>query len=343
MTDLMIVGEAWGQEEADRKLPFVGPSGRLLNALLSEAGIVRKECYVTNVFNLKPQPTNDISNLCGPKVEGIPGMKALTPGKYVRKEYHVEVGRLWDEVRAVNPNLILALGNTAIWALCRGKPYISKQRGATMPSHILRADGSPYKVLAAYHPAAVMRQWTLRPILQADLVKAHREQDFPDIRRPHREVWIEPTLADMIRFDNNYIIKSDELSVDIETTAEMITCIGFAPTIDRAIVIPFLDREQPDGNYWRTHEEERHAWDIVRIWCGLEKAVYVGQNFLYDAHFLYRTMGIRTRHTDDTMLLHHALQPEMEKGLGFLGSIYTDEAGWKIMRGHTDTLKKEDI
>jgi hypothetical protein len=42
------------------------------------------------------------------------------------------------------------------------------------------------------------------------------------------------------------------------------------------------------------------------------------------------------------MLLHHALQPEMDKGLGFLGTVYTDELPWKFMRTKHETLKKED-
>ncbi len=51
--------------------------------------------------------------------------------------------------------------------------------------------------------------------------------------------------------------------------------------------------------------------------------------------------GIAVPVTDDTMLLHHALQPEMEKGLSFLGTIYTSEASWKMMR-KKDTVKRED-
>jgi hypothetical protein len=45
---------------------------------------------------------------------------------------------------------------------------------------------------------------------------------------------------------------------------------------------------------------------------------------------------------DDTMLLHHALYPEMQKDLGFLGSIYTNEASWKINHKKKDTVKEQD-
>jgi hypothetical protein len=48
--------------------------------------------------------------------------------------------------------------------------------------------------------------------------------------------------------------------------------------------------------------------------------------------FLWKVYGIPApKACDDTMLAHHAMQPEMEKGLGFLASLYTDEASWKSM------------
>ena len=53
-------------------------------------------------------------------------------------------------------------------------------------------------------------------------------------------------------------------------------------------------------------------------------------------------MGLRTYGaSEDTMLLHHALQPESLKSLGFLGSVYTDEGSWKGMR-KTETIKADE-
>jgi hypothetical protein len=63
----------------------------------------------------------------------------------------------------------------------------------------------------------------------------------------------------------------------------------------------------------------------------------------YDITFIYRAWGIKVIGAeDDTMLLHHALQPESLKGLGFLGSVYTDESAWKQMRKRKSTIKRED-
>jgi len=69
----------------------------------------------------------------------------------------------------------------------------------------------------------------------------------------------------------------------------------------------------------------------------------VFQNGLYDIAFLWRAYGIRTMGgSDDTMLLHHALQPESLKGLGFLGSVYTNHGAWKSERKGTETTIKRD-
>lgn len=340
---IMIVGEAWGREEAEARAPFVGPSGRLLNGMLHQVGIDRRECFVTNVFNLQPKPTNDVKNLCGTKAEGIPGYPALQTGKYVRAEYAGELARLYREIRTEQPTLIIALGASAGWALL-GTSGIRKIRGAPsfLGGRALSEVGRPIKVLPTYHPAAVMREWTLRPIVIADLMKARREAEYPEIRRPPREIWIEPTLADLVRFEREFILPSSDLSCDIETAGNQITCVGFAPSRSRAIVIPFVDPLQSDGNYWRSLSDELVAWDHVRRWLRLAKRV-VGQNFIYDMTFLWRGYGITVPgEVHDTMLLHHAMQPELEKGLGFLATIYTDELAWKFMRAKHDTIKQED-
>lgn len=336
--NIMFVGEAWGQEEAIKKRPFVGPSGGILTGMLKQSGIDRNKHLLTNVFNFQPKPSNAIANVCGPKSEGIKGLPRLLPSKYVRAEFKPEIERLHDEVIAYNPNVVVALGATAAWAFL-GTSGIKSIRGAPVMGY---AHDTPIKILPTYHPAAVMRDWTLRPIVLADLDKAKREAMYPEIRRPRREILIEPTITDLWHFYRFYIAPSPELSIDIETIQDQITCIGFAPSIDRALVVPFYDPSQEDGNYWHDIKNEKAAWLFVRNMCHLEKAI-VGQNFMYDMHFLWRSYGITVPyHEDDTMLLHHALQPEMVKSLGFLGSVYTDEASWKFMRTK-GTVKLGDV
>jgi len=57
---IMLVGEAPGEQEERSGTPFCGSSGQELNRMLHEVGIMRSECYVTNVCKLRP-PDNQIS------------------------------------------------------------------------------------------------------------------------------------------------------------------------------------------------------------------------------------------------------------------------------------------
>ena len=325
----MIVGEA----EEKKGKPFQGAAGGMLNAFLSSSGIARHECYITNVFNFMPLQ-GKVRNICGGKADGIPSYPALEMSKYVRKEYAPELARLWREVEAVNPNIIVACGTVACWALLKDR-RIKKLRGAPSLTH------TGHKVFPTYSPSQIMRQYKLRPIAFADFNKIAREALFPDIRRPKRTFWLEPTYADLLLFEK-HILAAKVLSVDIETWNKQITCIGFAPSEDRAIVIPFVWHGTKDGNYWPTLEEELKVWALIRRWLALSQGK-IGQNFLYDTRYIWEAYGIPINNIEgDTMLIHHAMQPEMEKSLGFLGSIYTDEPNWKFMRKDIKTLKKED-
>jgi len=326
----MLVGEAWGEKEEEEGTPFVGASGWLLNQMLSQAGIARSECYVTNVFNLRPKPSNDIKNLCGSKAEGIPYLPQLGKGQYVRAQYAKEVERLYDEVIRERPKIVVALGATATWAFMH-TTGIKQYRGAVAGSVdlISKRLGFVQKILPTYHPAMVARDYSARPIVIADLSKALRESTFPDIKRPVRNIWLYPTLEDLAVYERDYIIPCERLAIDIETKGDQITCIGFAPSHSSAIVIPLFLGE--NKNYWGTTEEELQASAYVRRWCLLKPGVL--QNGVYDIKFLWQRYGIAFHGgAEDTMLLHHAWQPEMEKGLGFLATLYTDEASWKFMR-----------
>lgn len=326
---IALVGEAYGEKEEEAGAPFVGTSGWLLDQMLAQAGISRRECLVTNCFNLRPRPNNDIKNLCGPATTRVPDKPALMAGKYIRREYAPELERLYEEVRAANPNIIVALGATAAWAFLHTSG-IRTIRGATAVTHAWVSErlGREYKVLPTYHPAAVAREWSLRPIVIADLDKARRQSDTPTFTRPSRSIWLRPTLEDLATYERDYIIPAESLAADIETKQDQITCFGFAPSPETAIVIPFFI--ESGQNYWPTLQEEVIAWGYVRHWLAIKPTTF--QNGLYDINFTWSRYGIPVPlASEDTMLLQHAWQPEMQKGLGFLASVYTEEASWKFM------------
>lgn len=291
-----------------------------LDQMLSAAGIKRSECLTTSVFNLRP-PRGDVKYLCGPKAQGVPNRPPLMRGKYVRAEYAAELARLDNELNTVKPNVIVALGPTALWALT-GEMGIRQQRGVVRKSRL------GIKVLPTYHPGAALRQWPLRAIIIADFEKAKAEAASPIHNVPERLIHIPESVDEVLAFEQEHFLSATKLACDIETKQEQITCIGFSPDPSRAIVIPFFTHS--GANYWQTAGDELAIWGIVRRWLAAYPTVY--QNGLYDMGYLWRVYGIPApRSCDDTMLLHHALQPEMEKGLGFLASLYTNEPSWKHM------------
>jgi uracil-DNA glycosylase len=336
MTDIALIGEAWGEVEEREQRAFVGPTGYELNRMLGQAGINRRDCFLTNVFNFRP-PNNKIEAICCGKEDALYGYPALVKGKYIHRRFAPELDRLADELESINPNLVITMGNVATWALL-GQTMISKLRGII---HLSTHTYTGLKVLPTYHPAAIFRQWSLRPVTVVDLIKGLRESKYPDIRRPEREIWIEPTLEDIYEFYRDHIQTSDRLSVDIETAGSVITLIGFSPSPDLAIVIPGLGYRRAGRNYWPSVGVERKVYNIItEILSGPTKKIF--QNGLYDIAFIWRAWRIRVMNAEeDTMLLHHALQPESLKSLGFLGSIYTDEGPWKGMR-EVKTIKQED-
>lgn len=365
MKPIVLVGEALGESEVKLGgLPLVGPSGAELLRMLSEAGVItltsfdrdyihryytesnpahiaaiwdlHPEVVRTNVFAIHP-PKNDLLHFCGTKAEGIPGYPALLKSKYVRAEFAPELDRLAHELLSLDPNVVVCLGNTPLWALA-GQTGISKIRGTTLLSTHTVLD---FKLLPTYHPAAITRDWSLRPTTIADLMKAKRESAYAEIRRPPREIWIEPSLDDIRTFIAHHIHGCGLLSVDIETSGQRVTCIGFAPSPAIAIVIPFDDPRSESGCYWSTRQDERACWNLVQSVLEDRTIPKLFQNGAYDITFLYRSYGIRTMGAaEDTMLLSHALQPEALKGLGYLGSIYSDEGSWKFMRKKEETIKR---
>lgn len=366
---LLIVGEAWGENEAQARQPFVGTSGLELWRMLGEAmpeleprlhqetarfalrygnaWVRQRQQWLeaagiafTNVLNLRP-PANKLEALCATKKElgSVPyPLPPIARAQYLRPEYLPELDRLQAEIEASSPNLVVAAGNTACWALLRATNI-----GAIRGSVTYSVTRPQVKVLPCYHPAAVLRQWNWRTIVVADLMKAAREAEFAHIARPERRVLINPTLDEVHEWTAQTLANPPALmACDIETIWNQIRCIGFARSRAEAMVVPFVDNAHSSGSYWPTPGLELSAWSAVRSLLS-STIPKLFQNGLYDLQYIYR-IGLRPQALQhDTMLLHHSLFPEMLKGLGFLGSIYTNEQSWKLMsRPKADTEKRDE-
>jgi uracil-DNA glycosylase len=358
----VFVGEAFGAEESEVFQPFVGQSGREFARMLGEAwsapALLRAAAaqdratwvamrndwlnehgvLLTNVFALRPQ-NNNLAYLCCSKEElpdGYPlgPVRAEAP-RYIKTEYLPELSRLREEIETAAPNLVVALGSTALWALL-GTHGVGAHRGTTTHSTLVPQQ----KLLATYHPAGVIYQWSLRGTVIADLMKAENEARHADIIRPIRHIHVCPDIEDVEATTDWLLANAKILSPDIETMKGQIRCIGFAWTRSDAIVVPFI-HNLSGKNYWDWEEHELRAWACVRKL--LESPTpKVFQNGLFDLQYLTRA-GINTKScAHDTMLLHHVLFPELPKGLGFLGSIYTNESAWKLLRKRGEEELKRD-
>ncbi len=157
---LMLVGEAPGGEEAKQGHPFVGAAGKQLDALLAGAGIDRAEVFVTNA--VKYRPTNvkakSVSNRTPLQTEIAQGLPLLQ-----------------NEIELISPKVIATLGNTPLSALLRlageEKRTVGELHGKAVKIGI---DGNVYTLFALYHPASVIYNRALRPVLEADIIALSR-------------------------------------------------------------------------------------------------------------------------------------------------------------------------
>ena len=128
---LMIIGEAPGEEEDLQGKPFVGRSGKLLNATLAKMGIKREDIYVTNI------------------------MKCHPPGN--RRPLQTEIDNctmyLLEEIRSVDPEVIATLGLSAANWFLPGET-MGEMNGRVFNIQI---NDKSRKIVPVYHPSAVLR------------------------------------------------------------------------------------------------------------------------------------------------------------------------------------------
>lgn len=326
--DIVLLGEAPGANELLYGKPFVGAAGQELDRMLRDAGLDRKSLYVTNVFKTHP-PGNDVLHFFTSRAD--PGaaldLPAYSPGKFLRLEHLPMVEGVFDEFSRVGAKLVVAFGKTALWALL-GHQKITAHVGNLYPPE----NGRSFWVLPTYHPAAVLRDWSLRTTIVANLKKARGFRESSTSSR-HKvsggTVKTNPTLPEVVAFAER-AFEAPLMAVDVETAHSQIRTISFSLTPTSAFVIPFW--EPPADSYWPSTKCEVEAWKAVRrALSGPGRKVF--HNGAYDLHYLSRVHGIPTNGPiDDTLIAHHALEPELPRSLGFLAATYLNIPEWKTMR-----------
>jgi DNA polymerase len=160
---IALVGEAPGADEVRLGHPFVGRSGQLLDKILTEAGIDRKQSLVANVFRMQP-PANKVDHFFisarASKLQGI-GI-AEEYGRfgsaYCRAEFAPHIEHLQTTLKKLKPHIIVALGRTPLWALT-GEDGLLKKVGMRLPCRL--APG--IEVIPTFHPSFILRgNWGLQ-------------------------------------------------------------------------------------------------------------------------------------------------------------------------------------
>lgn len=332
---IMVVGEAFGEREEQTGLPFQGASGQLLNGMLQEAGIMRSECYTTNLINRRPL-NNDLSLWIAMKKKDVTSAHVPLRDKMVLPIVKEGYLSLLNEISLIKPHIILALGNAAMWSLT-GQWGILKWRG----SQLLTGDG--IKLIPTIHPAAVLREYSLRPIIIRDIRRAANERGSPTYSNiPEWNFRLNPTVFTILSRIESLIAQAEAeghlwVEFDLETSPRYITCAGISWSRTDALCIPFTGATYAD-HHWTLEEEAVLVFALRRLLT--HPKIWVrGQNLLYDCQHTYRHWHFVPNVKQDTMITHHTAFSGLKKSLDFQASMYCDYYSyWKEM--HKDQSNK---
>jgi DNA polymerase I-like protein with 3'-5' exonuclease and polymerase domains/uracil-DNA glycosylase len=348
----MLVGECYGEYDDRSHEPFMGTSGIELNKMLHEVGLTRSECYLTNVINARP-PANDIENWVVSKRKDITpdmirwrdrqiGEKRLPT--YIKPIVLEGFHQLLKEIHLVQPNIIVALGNTALWALT-GAWGITKWRGSQLratvprdlyPQGLLGPGDQPtrVKLIPTLHPSMVVRDFGQRPIVLQDLKRVKKELHSSDYaNEPQWSFSVRPSFSQVATCLHNLLQRLEAgtlewIDFDLETRAGHIACAGLSWSLQDALCIPLMCVEDKSG-YWMPEEEAEIVHLLYRTLTH-PKVKVRWQNGLYDAQYTYRHWHFVPRGAQDTMIAHHSAFCGMPKSLAFQASMYCEHyVYWK--------------
>lgn len=139
---LMLIAEAPGGQEDIQGLPFVGPSGEILDRLFKDCGLSREKIYLTNILKCHPPGNRD------PREEEI---KACLP--YLKYETYL-----------LKPKIIVCLGRVAAQRIISPDFRITRQHG----TWTYRKN---YALTATYHPSAILRDASNYELAKADFLE----------------------------------------------------------------------------------------------------------------------------------------------------------------------------
>ena len=146
--DLMFVGEAPGEQEDLTGIPFVGKAGQLLDRYLYAVGIPRESVYIANILKCRPPHNRD----------PLP------------EEEDACIGHLREQVKLIDPKIIVCLGRITAMRLIKPDFRITKEHGVFVRK-------GKYLMTAVYHPSALLRDASKKEDMLIDMERIKTELD----------------------------------------------------------------------------------------------------------------------------------------------------------------------
>lgn len=146
--DLMFVGEAPGEQEDLSGVPFVGRAGQLLDKFLYAVDIPREKVYIANILKCRPPKNRD----------PLP------------EEEDACIGYLREQVRLIQPKIIVCLGRVSAMRLIKPDFKITQEHGQWF-------ERGGYLMTAVYHPAALLRDPRKKEDMLEDMKRIRQKLD----------------------------------------------------------------------------------------------------------------------------------------------------------------------
>jgi len=158
--DIVFVGEAPGADEDMQGRPFVGRAGQLLTKIIAAMGLNRQDVFICNILKCRPPGNRD------PKPDEI-----IKCRKFLQKQLEL-----------IRPKIIIALGAHAARTLLNTNKPIGQLRGRFHEYYISDFDPKPVKLMATYHPAYLLRNYSVD----------NRRRVWQDMQKVMQELGLKP-------------------------------------------------------------------------------------------------------------------------------------------------------
>lgn len=319
---VMIVAESWGKQEAMQQLALVGESGQDLDRLLPETKLPYETFLFTNVCPARPE-NNEMANFFFRTTEARATDRPFIRGCYPHPIVLNGIFNLERQIAELKPDLIIGLGNYALWALTEDCFKVKDEDGKKLPSGIGSWRGSQiytreilghkYRFLPTYHPAAALRAYPWRYMLAHDLRVRVPMAFTGQWEEPEHLFTIRPSFDQTTQFilDTLCLLDNSPDGLDVVTDLEfrdgMIACVGLALNKFSAFCIPLMTVDSDEGYFSR--EEEFQVSLLLRKLLTHPNIRLQGQNLLADFQMFVAWLFCRPKIAFDTMVAHHVCWP----------------------------------